>query len=65
VDALGKTMQDFLQSHIINDYKMLERLLSIAGNDSIPPWLYAVINAFTSEMNAGREFSLQTNDGAR
>ncbi len=58
-------MHEFLQSHIINDYQMLERLLSIAGNDSIHPWLYAVINNFSTEMNGERGLSLQTNEAAR
>ena len=48
----------------MNDFKMLERLLSIAGQNSIP-CLYSVINNYTSFLGAGKGILINTNQGAR
>ena len=61
----NKTPQDFLQTHIVNDFKVLEKLLSINGQDNIAPWLYAVINRYTTELKAGVGMNLRSNENAR
>ena len=59
------TLHDYLQSHIVNDFKILEKLLSINGEDNIAPFLYAVINRYSTELKAGVGMNLKSNDNAR
>ena len=44
---------------------MLEKLLSINGQDNIAPWLYAVINRYSTELKAGVGLNLRSNVNAR
>ena len=44
---------------------MLEKLLSINGQDNIAPWLYAVVNRYSTELKAGVGMNLKSNDNAR
>ena len=44
---------------------MLEKLLSINGQDNIAPWLYAVVNRYSTELKAGVGMNLKSNNNAR
>jgi hypothetical protein len=44
---------------------VLEKLLSINGQDNIAPWLYAVINRYSTELKAGVGMNLRSNVNAR
>ena len=61
----NKTPKDFLLSHIVNDFKVLEKLLSIGGQDNIAPWLYSVINRYSTELKAGAPMDLTSNQNSR
>jgi hypothetical protein len=59
------TPQVFLKSHIVNDFKVLEKLLSICGQEHIAPWLFAVINRYSIELKAGIGMDLKSNENSR